>query len=86
MISLRFFIHFRLNHSLVRGKSGIIEIKTGSAPGIAKAKSGNLLVVNLMVLFLFYVEMRFNRFIFLADRRTIGTNKNHHESTITVIF
>jgi len=34
-----------LNHSLSRGKSGTIEIKTGNEPSITKAKSGHLLVI-----------------------------------------
>jgi len=35
----------QLSHNLVSGKGGVIEIQTGSAPSIMKAKSGNLLVI-----------------------------------------
>ncbi|XP_037024276.1 unconventional myosin IC isoform X1 [Bradysia coprophila] len=34
-----------LSHSLVRGKDGTIEIKTGGEPGITRAKSGHLIVI-----------------------------------------
>lgn len=41
-----FFLSSRLSHSLIRGKNGVIEIQIGTAPSIARAKSGNLLVVS----------------------------------------
>lgn len=40
----------QLSHNLVSGKGGVIEIQTGSAPSIMKAKSGNLLVVSWVLI------------------------------------
>lgn len=34
-----------MQHNLVKGKSGTIDIQTGSEPGITRAKSGHLLVI-----------------------------------------
>lgn len=45
-----YFIYFSLNHSLPRGKSGVIEIQTGSEPSIGKNKSGHLLVVSILTM------------------------------------
>lgn len=35
-----------LNHNVIKGKGGVIEIQSGPEPSIYRAKSGNLLVVS----------------------------------------
>jgi len=37
---------FRLEHNVVKGKGGVIDIQTGSEPGIVRDKSGHLVVVS----------------------------------------
>lgn len=44
----------RLEHNLVKGKSGMIEIQTGQQPSITRAKSGNLIVVCITLILITY--------------------------------
>lgn len=50
LIQYLLFQMTRLSHSLTRGKTGVIEIQGGgAASSITRAKSGNLLVVTLIL-------------------------------------
>lgn len=62
---LSFTFNFRLEHNVVKGKSGVIDIQTGGGePGVVRDKSGHLVVVsiniNYIILYYLCIHIKFS--------------------------